>query len=286
MQKFDENTLRNMAKGVSCYYIKPDIDDFISDLQEMAYEVLMASKRNDISVEIKPFGAYNIYELSNQQEYINLGIVLSSDLLYKDTEKVGEMKLKTKRKKACFLEEFKYLLVILLEKYLAHKVSIKMNNNSLFVESLYLIGANFRLFVFTQSFSSDKLLAISSTNLLPYSFDINMYEKNFMAKNIRTHNNYGKICNVIKSLCIDQQISNDSIAIESILYNVDDRLFEGYINEQLFKIFNEVKFISNNSFVCMDAKIDKKLFANAWLFPGGAYRTKIKYNKLVDAFSA
>lgn len=286
MQKFDENTLRSLSKGVSCYYIKPDIDEFINDLHGMTYEVLDASSRRDISATIRPFGAYNIYEISNQKEYINLGIVLNSDLLYNETQKVGEYKFKNKRRKLAYIEEFKYLLIILLEKYFAHKVNIKMNNNSLWIESIYLLGANFRIFVFAQNFSSDKMLTISSSDIMPYSFDIDLFEKNFMMKNIKTKDNFGKICNVIKSICIDAQISEDAFVIESIIYNMDDKLFTGFINEQLFKIFNEEKFILNSNFVSIDSKGDKKLFTNKFLFPNGIYKTKMKYNKLIDVFAS
>ena len=286
MQKFEENTLRSLSKGVNNSYVKPSIDEFIADVQDMVEQVIFAIKRADISGYVKPFGAYNIRELSNQKEYINLAVILSSDLLYKETAEIGKIRFKNRRFKNAILEHFKRDMYILLEKYFARKVNIKFTANSIFVESIYLIGANFRIFVFTQSFNSVNLLAMSSYDILPYFFNIDVYEQNFIKKDENTNGNYYKVCNVIKSICLDEQISEDSFIIESLLYNLDDALYEGMLNEQIFKIFNEVMFIHESSFGCIDAKNDKNLFANKFIFPNGVYYLKSKYEKLIDVFTA
>ena len=285
MQKFEENTLRSLSKGINSSFIDSSINEFISDLYVMTQEVIVAIKRPDISAVIKPFGAYNIRELCNQKEHINLAVILSSDLLYKETADMGKVKYKKRRFKTAILEHFKRDLLILLEKYFARKVVINFTHNSIIVESLYLIGANFRIFVFTQSFSSNNLLGMSSIDYLPYFFNIDLYEKNFIKKDEETSGNYYKVCNVIKSICLDQLISDDSFVIESLLYNMDNNLYKGFLNEQIFKILNEVMFIPVNSFGCIDAKKDKNLFSNKFFFPNGVYSTKNKYDKLVHVFS-
>lgn len=285
MQKFDENTLRSLSKGVNSSYVEPNIEEFISDLTEMVNEVIFAIKRNDISPTVQPFGAYKIRELCNQKEYINLAVILSSELLYKETADIGKIKFKNRRFKTAILEHFKRDILILLEKYFARKISIRFTNNSIYVESLYLIGANFRIFVFTQSFYSDKLLAMSSINYLPYFFNIDLYEHNYLLKDEQTQGNYYKVCNIIKSLCIDQNISDDSFVIESLLYNFDNSLFSGFLNDQIFKIFNEVMFMPLTGFVCIDAKNDKNLFTDRFFIPSGAYSIKNKYDKLVAVFN-
>ena len=285
MQKFGENTLRNLAKGINTYFIIDYVEEFVSDLEEMMQEIIVATKRTDISCSIQPFGAYSFLNISNQKEYINIAVILNSDNLFKETNEIGKnFRFKNKRKKVSYIEQVKLLIVILLEKYFAHRVNIKMNHNSLLIDSLTILGCNFRVFVFTQSFDNNELLTISSYDYLPCSFNIDKYEENFAKKDALTNSNYSKMCNIIKSVCIDENISDDMLSIDFLLYNIDNMLLKGFINEQLFNIFNECKFMSYNNFVCMDSKNNVKLFTDRFLFPNGIYKTKVKFNKLVDFF--
>lgn len=281
MQKFEENELRNMARSLNFKYQYSDAEAFLIDLNAIIDEILIAMKMNVESSSCF-FGAFSRGDLINEIEFINIAVILKSQEIYLQTQEIEKYHSKKKRSKNSTLEEFKMLLVMMIQKYFNFKVNIKLTQNAIIIESFKYINMNFKIFVFTQSFKSDTLLAISSSDLRLLQFNLNQYAINFAKKDKETSGNYSKICNIFKCIAIDNGLPADVLLIETILYNLPNELFVGYINEQIFKILNEYKFIQKYDFDSIGNNL--KLSSDRFIIGDNYLKTLQLFNKIANIF--
>ena len=256
MQKFDENILRSMSRGLNINAISSVANMFLEDVNSLTSQILDAMKRVDLNYDISFFGAYDRGDIVSEKEHISLAIILKDEEIYEETNQIGKYRTKHKRNKNSKLEEFKMLLIMMLQRYFNHKVNISLQNNAIIIDSYKFYNQNFKIYVFTQSYTRKELLTISSTDLKSCYFNLEDYTKNFNKKNELTDYNYSKICNIFKTLAMDLGISNDVLLIETYFYNIPNELFVGYLNEQIFKILNEYMFVSKTSFRSIGSNIN------------------------------
>lgn len=282
MQKFDENVLRSMSRGLNIYAISSVADIFLNDISDLTSQILSAMQKSNLNYEICFCGAVTRGDIVSEKEHIGIALILKDEGIYEETNQIGKYKTKSKRAKNSKLEEFKLLLIMMLQRYFNHKVNISLQNNAIYVDSYKFYNQNFKIYVFTQSYNKDELLTISSNDVKSCFFNLENYSRNFNKKNELTNGNYSKICNIFKTVAMDFGITNDTLLIETYLYNIPNELYVGYLNEQIFKILNEYMFIPKTSFRSIGTNIN--ILQDKFLMHNNLFKTEQIFAKIAHIF--
>lgn len=282
MQKYDENILRTMSRGLNINAVSSIAEIFLSDVNDLTLQILNAMQKGNLNYEISFYGTFNRGDIVSEKEHIALAIIFKDEEIYEETNEIGKYKTRKKRAKNSKLEEFKLLLIMMLQRYFNHKVNISLQNCTIYVDSYKFYNLNFKIYVFTQSYNNNELLTISSTDIKSCFFNLDKYTKNFDKKNELTDGNYSKICNIFKTLAMDLGITNDVLLIETYLYNIPNELFVGYLNEQIFKILNEYIFIPRTSFRSIGTNIN--MLQDKFLINGNFFKAQQTFHKITNLF--
>lgn len=285
MRKFNENTLRNMSRHLSNSEFYNNVDVFINDLDDMIIQILEAQKFYDVSYSIRLFGDVSREGVISVSEPINVAIILENQKYFENCITISKYKRIQKKRKESLIEQTKILLLILIEQYFHRKVLVKSLDNSLLVDAINFVGANFKMFVFTNSFEDPKTLITTLTSNMQLGyFNIEKYEHNFQTKNLETNGSFSKVCNVVKYLALEYNISNDMLLLENFLYNSPSELFKGFLNDQIFNIMNYYTINPFNQLFSIDKNnmnLSKDLFTI-----NNSYLLSIKtFNKIVELFA-
>lgn len=284
MLLFNENVARSMSRSLQLRATSDEVDDFLDELDIMVEDILTAMGEPNTLYEISTFGSYDREGIANEKEAINIAIDFQSIMLLENSENLSKYKSKRKKRKEAKLEEIKMLIILLLTRTYGKKIAISVLNNSIYIDSMRLLGHNFRIFVFTHSLNApNDLIYLKSDDLSVSFFNLYNYQKNILNKNIKTKGNFDKICNVLKNVSLDYGILNDMLLIEAYIYNVPDDYFVGHINDQLFNVLNYLKVTSGSSLVSIDNE-SIKLMNNSFYTCNNITKSIVKMKELINVF--
>lgn len=284
MLLFNENVARSMSRSLQLRATSDEVDDFLDELDIMVEDILTAMGEPNTLYEISTFGSYDREGIANEKEAINIAIDFQSIMLLENSENLSKYKSKRKKRKESKLEEIKMLIILLLTRTYGKKIAISILNNSIYIDSMRLLGHNFRIFVFTHSLNApNDLIYLKSDDLSVSFFNLYNYKKNILNKNIKTKGNFDKICNVLKNVSLDYGILNDMLLIEAYIYNVPDDYFVGHINDQLFNVLNYLKVTSGSSLVSID-NVSIKLINNSFYTSNNITKSIVKMKELINVF--
>ncbi len=284
MLLFNENVARSMSRSLQLRATSDEVDDFLDELDIMVEDILTAMGEPNTLYEISTFGSYDREGIANEKEAINIAIDFQSIMLLENSENLSKYKSKRKKRKEAKLEEIKMLIILLLTRTYGKKIAISVLNNSIYIDSMRLLGHNFRIFVFTHSLNApNDLIYLKSDDLSVSFFNLYNYQKNILNKNIKTKGNFDKICNVLKNVSLDYGILNDMLLIEAYIYNVPDDYFVGHINNQLFNVLNYLKVTSGSSLVSIDNE-SIKLMNNSFYTSNNITKSIVKMKELINVF--
>lgn len=284
MLLFNENVARSMSRSLQLRATSDEVDDFLDELDIMVEDILTAMGEPNTLYEISTFGSYDREGIANEKEAINIAIDFQSIMLLENSENLSKYKSKRKKRKEAKLEEIKMLIILLLTRTYGKKIAISVLNNSIYIDSMRLLGHNFRIFVFTHSLNApNDLIYLKSDDLSVSFFNLYNYQKNILNKNIKTKGNFDKICNVLKNVSLDYGILNDMLLIEAYIYNVPDDYFVGHINDQLFNVLNYLKVTSGSSLVSIDNE-SIKLMNNSFYTSNNITKSIVKMKELINVF--
>ena len=282
MKIFSDNTIKIMAKSIKNEKVYNEVENFIINLEQTLSDLSKYIKedRGEMNFDIFTFGSYNREGLVGEHDLVNVCISIENERLFNEIDSLNEIKSRKKRQKISATYYIAMLLLIHFETNFKKEIDVEITNNSLIIKSNKFFGIDFQIFIFTHSYTKQLYITTTMNDCKPHLFDIDNYETNFITKSSQTDNGFEQIVNIIKTICIDHNITNNFILIESLLYNVPNEYYIGDINTQMYNVLNYLKVLSRVNFVSIDGK-NKPLYKNEFIMRDGLTKSIQVLNKLI-----
>lgn len=280
MQKYDENSLMSMSRLLKSKPYNESVYTFLYNLNDLTLKIFEALEKPSTRFTFKFFGSFDRGGVVSEQEYINIALIINDPEVSQkviDIEKTA--KTKKQRKKQGIIEQIKMLFILSLEQYFYHKATISMSNNCIVVNALGVIGLNFNLYVFTHKLNSE--ITTNFASGLPRTFSLKNYALNYQKKNEETNGSFEKVCNILNFLATEYNVCYDTLLIETIMYNLPNELFSGFLNEQLFNVLNYYKINQPKDIKAMDTN---SLINSSSIFYDYVYTHNKIFNQIFELF--
>ncbi len=250
-------------------------------------------------VSVLPFGVYAIKNNYQVLEPMEFYCVLKQDREILEKERVQKLNLRRKKNKLKSIytditsESKEYAMTAIdvaknitkeMERYVGEEDKIYFKNNVIFIkfhieDDIYI---NVNIYV-VYDFNDDGVFEFSK---LGYRFKENSAQllENIKQKNLRTKGNYLLFCRLIKMLELELvmsnqsklYLSNKSMFMENVLYNVPDKFFEGTDFCEIFKyVLNYLKQCEIEQILIPDGQ-NTPMFKNNWYYANSFFVSLIK----------
>lgn len=258
--KYSNSNLQNYTS----YYEFENFEEQINQVLGVVHQTLSAISQNthiDLvsNTEFLYFGSIITNNNINPSDPIDLLIKINNPFLIDVNNEF--LHTKNRKKRANLLSTATILQIISASFYqaLTPVSKVNLNGSNVLIDSLGELGKNYRIFVVaSENAESGECYGINSTQKTIYKYNINTAVDNFNQKNESTNGYFSDMINIIKSISYDVNAQLNEFAIESLIYNVPDKFFEGEPNKQLLKVLNYIKLSSYDKFTSIDDNGDIK----------------------------
>ena len=260
---------------------------------------ICSSRLGKQDIDVLPYGVYalkNNYQVLEPMEFYCI-LPQSRDILEKEREQKLNFRKRKNNTKSIYAEitggsrenamtsiDVAKIIMQEMERYVGQEDKIYFKNNVIFIkfhveEDIYI---TINIYV-VYDFEDDGVLEFSK---LGYKFKENSVKmmENIKQKNLRTKGNYLLFCKLLKMLELELVVSNQSkfylsnksMFMENVLYNVPDKFFEGTDFCEIFKyVLNYLKQCDIESIVLPDDQ-NTQMFKNNWYYANSFFISLLK----------
>lgn len=257
----NQNILESYSKFITFENEDQSINEFKGVLQ-YGMKLICEHLNMNFEYEIETFGAVQFNTLISQYEPISFAVKIYDATIFDNVQKcMGATVSKKKKASLVTTESIKLLLSIYLEKYFEDVGNVTFLRNCLNIDSQNLFQFNSNVYIFASNFSQNLSLDDSLSKVLSVDFD--KMNENFAVKVNETNCNYIRVVNVIKNLCEKSNLLQNSLLVETLVYNVPNKYLKGDLREQVIKSLNFIKFSNLSKFdslTNLNEKIEKDYF--------------------------
>ena len=258
--KYSDNNLLNYTS----YYELENFEEQIEQVLGVVHQTLNAISQNmhiDLvsKTDFLYFGSITTNNNINPNDPIDLLIKINNPFLL-DVNK-EYLHTKSRKKRATLMSTANILQILSASFYqaLTPVSKVSLNGSNILIDSLGELGKNYRIFVVaSKNTESGECYGINSTQKSIFKYNIETAIDNFNQKNKSTNGNFSDMINIIKSISYDVNARLNEFAIESLIYNVPNKFFEGEANIQLLKVLNYIKLSNYDKFTSIDENGDIK----------------------------
>lgn len=255
-----QSVIESYSKFIEFDNEQQSIEEFKA-LLDYGMKLICEHLNMSFEYSIETFGAVEFNTLISQYEPVTFAIKIYDATIFDNLQKIKSINSKKKKTKFVTTESVKLLLSIYLEKYFENVGNVVFSRNCLSVDSQNLFQFNAKIYVFASSLSQN--LTMNTDFSKVFSIDFEALNENYNKKTLETDYNYIKVVNIIKNICLKANVLQDTLLIETLVYNVPNNYFSGDLREQVIKSLNYIKF-SNlsqfNSITNANMKFDKDYF--------------------------
>lgn len=258
--KYTDNNLLNYTS----YYELENFKEQINQVLGIAHQTLTTISQNmhiDLvsKTDFLYFGSITTNNNIAPSDPIDLLIKINNPFLIDVNNEYLHTKSRKKRAKLLSTDTILQILSTSFYQALTPVSKVSLNGSSLLIDSLGELGKNYRIFVVaSENNESGECYGINSVQKFIYKYNIETAISNFNQKNEDTNGNFSDVINMIKSISNDVNAHLNEFAIESLIYNVPNKFFEGEPNIQLLKVLNYIKLSNYDKFTSIDENGDIK----------------------------
>ncbi len=258
--KYTDNNLLNYTS----YYELENFKEQINQVLGIAHQTLTTISQNmhiDLvsKTDFLYFGSIITNNNIAPSDPIDLLIKINNPFLIDVNNEYLHTKSRKKRAKLLSTDTILQILSTSFYQALTPVSKVSLNGSSLLIDSLGELGKNYRIFVVaSENNESGECYGINSVQKFIYKYNIETAISNFNQKNEDTNGNFSDVINMIKSISNDVNAHLNEFAIESLIYNVPNKFFEGEPNIQLLKVLNYIKLSNYDKFTSIDENGDIK----------------------------